>query len=211
MFGHKEEPQLRQRIAPVPPGLGCGLIEGTQVATEGGWIAAETLRLGDRVLTFDGGLQEVLAVVHEELWCTIGPCPEACWPLLVPAGNIGNRNEILVLPHQGVLIETDRARDRWGDPFAVVPGAALAALPGVERLEPYGVVEVVKPVFAEDQMIFADHGALLFCQSYWGVDVGLVPRVGVPGNYNMLPLDAGLKLVRETGALYHEIARPVAA
>lgn len=183
---------------PVLNGAGCGLIEGTSVATQEGWRPVETLRKGESVLTFDGGAQRVVAVIRDQIWGGIGACPENLWPLHVPAGTIGNQSDALVMPHQGVLIESDEISDQWGDPFAVVPGAALAVLEGVERLEPYGTVEVVLPIFEEDQMIFADHGALAFCQAHWGVSVGYVPKHGAAQNYNMLPLPVAARLLEES-------------
>lgn len=189
------EPRFRD---PVLSGAGCGLIEGTTVATQDSWRPVETLRKGESVLTFDGGAQQVIAVIRDQLWGGIGQCPEALWPLYVPEGTIGNREEMLVMPHQGVLIESDEIVDQWGDPFAVVPGAALEVLDGVEREEPYGTVEVVLPIFEEDQMIFTDHGALSFCQAHWGVSVGYVPKSGAAQNYNMLPLPVAARLLEES-------------
>lgn len=183
---------------PVLLGAGCGLVEGTRVATHDGWHPVETLRAGDEILTFDGGMQRVTAVLRDELWGGIGPCPEALWPLLVSADTIGNRHDLLVMPHQGVLIESDDISDQWGDPFAVIPAAALEVLDGVERHEPYGTVEVVLPVFEEDQMVFADNGALMFCQSHWGLSAGILPKYGSAGNYNMLPMAVAVRLLEMT-------------
>ncbi|WP_127115025.1 Hint domain-containing protein [Shimia sediminis] len=180
---------------PVLLGAGCGLVEGTLVATQDGWHPAETLRAGDDVLTFDGGMQRVTAVMRDEIWGGVGQCPEALWPLFVEAETIGNRNDLLVMPHQGVLIESDEISDQWGDPFAVIPAAALEVLDGVERHEPYGSVEVVLPVFEQDQMVFADHGALMFCQSHWGVSAGILPKYGAATNYNMLPMAVAVRLL----------------
>lgn len=191
-------PPLSAVPNPVLQGAGCGLVEGTLVATETGWRPVDTLRVGDTVLTFDGGLQPVVALIRDEIWGGSGPCPSSLWPLFVAAGVIGNRDDMLVMPHQGVLIESDSICDKWGDPFAVVPGAALEVLDGVERHEPYGTVEVVLPVFEEDNMVFADNGALLFCQSHWGVSAGILPKHGVAGNYNMLPLQKAMQLLEVT-------------
>ncbi len=183
---------------PVLLGAGCGLVEGTLVAAQDGWRPIETVRPGDDLLTFDGGMQRVTTVLRDELWGGAGPCPKALWPMLVPAGTIGNLNDLLVMSHQGVLIESDEISDQWGDPFAVVPGAALEVLDGVERQDPYGAVEVVLPVFDEDQMVFADHGSLMFCQAHWGISAGVLPKTGVAGNYNMLPLPAAFRLLQQS-------------
>ena len=62
---------------PVLNGAGCGLIEGTTVATQDGWRAVETLRKGESLLTFDGGAQQVIAVIRDQIWGGIGVCPKA--------------------------------------------------------------------------------------------------------------------------------------
>ena len=181
-------------------GAGCGLVEGTLVATGAGWHPVETLRAGDQVLTFDGGMQTVTALIRDELWGGLGPCPEALWPLLVQPEVIGNRNEMLVMPNQGILVESESVTDQWGDPYAVVPGAALEVLDDVERVEPYGSVEVILPVFEQDQMIFADNGALVFCESHWGVGAGVLPKFNNTSGYSMLPLHMAVRLL-EVAAL----------
>ncbi|CUJ99819.1 Hint domain-containing protein [Shimia thalassica] len=189
------EPRLHD---PVLLGAGAGLVEGTLVATKNGWIPVEDVRIGTRLLTFDGGLQKVKSIVRNEIWSGTGPCPETLWPLLVEAGTIGNGEDLVLMPHQGVLIESDEISDQWGDPFAVIPATSLEILEGVERGEPEGTVEVFLPVFAEDQMVYADHGALLFCQAQWGVSAGIVPRQGASSNYNMLPRFVAEKLLAST-------------
>lgn len=186
-----------RNFAPQPKlqGAGCGLVEGTLVASDGGWQPIETLCAGERMLTFDDGMQTILALVRDEIWS--GPSmPPSLWPLLVAAQTIGNSHDMLVMPNQGVLIECEAVTDRWGDPFAVVPGAALEVLDGVSRHEPYGTVEILLPVFDQDQMVFGDNGALLFCQSHWGVNAGILPRYGVASNYNMLPLEMAKRLLQ---------------
>ncbi|WP_204113797.1 Hint domain-containing protein [Shimia biformata] len=175
-------------------GAGCGLVEGTLVATDHGWVPIETVEAGERILTFDGGMQQCVAMIRDQIWS--GPsCPDELWPLRVKRDTIGNRHDMLVMPAQGVLIESDTVTDAFGDPFAVIPGAALEVLQGVTRQEPRASVELFMPVFGEDQMVFADNGALLFCQTHWGLAAGILPRYGVAGNYNMLPLDLAKRVL----------------
>ena len=183
-------------LDPVLLGAGCGIVEGTLVTTHRGLTPMEAVSAGDELMTFDGGMQPVLAVLRDQLWAGVGECPEALWPLLVSAGTIDNENEMLVMPHQGILIETDEITDQWGDPFAVVPAAALQVLPGVEKQRPYGTVEVMLPIFEEDQMVFAENGSLMFCQSHWGVSAGFLPKHDPSSNYNMLPLSVATRLLQ---------------
>ncbi|MEQ9695132.1 Hint domain-containing protein [Shimia sp. SDUM112013] len=183
---------------PVLLGAGAGFVEGTHVASQQGWTPIEDLRVGDKVLTFDNGAQKITSIVRNALWNGPGPCPESFWPLLIEEDTIGNGEEMLLMPHQGVLIESEEIMDHWGDPFAVIPAAALLILEGVERCEPVEPVEIILPVFETDQMVYADFGALLFCQAQWGVNAGVVPRQGMATNYNMLPRFVAEKLLAAT-------------
>jgi hypothetical protein len=44
-----------------------GLVAGTKVATTAGWAKVETIAEGQQVLTFDGGLQTVVAITRHVL------------------------------------------------------------------------------------------------------------------------------------------------
>ncbi|MGR3634719.1 MAG: Hint domain-containing protein [Shimia sp.] len=185
----------KSAVSPVYSGPGFGLFADTPVATPDGWIAAGELERGDEVLTFDAGFQPLSAVVREERIRAGTRWPESLRPVRVPAGALENRENVLMLPHQGILLEIEDVADPLGDPYAVIPAAALEILPGVERVSPLTVQDIVFPVFAEDQMVFAAGGMLTFCQSHWGTRAGLMPRFGVASNYNMLPVNSGKLLV----------------
>lgn len=192
----------RQQAAlqPVLTTAGCGFVSGTRVATPGGWATVDSLHIGDEVLTFDAGFQRITAVVQEPIFTDQHLTPKALYPLLVPAGTLENRHDLIVQPHQGVLVESPDVRDKWGDPFAVIPGAALEIIEGVTRVAPQAPLNAVLPVFAEDQMVFANGGALLFSQSMWGIRAGVQPRFGKAANYNMLPVRTAMVLL-ESGSV----------
>ena len=44
----------------------------------------------------------------------------ASWQMNVPAGALGNREDMTILPHQPVLIESDTAEEMTGDPLALI-------------------------------------------------------------------------------------------
>lgn len=176
-------------------GMSRGFVEGTHVATAMGWRPVENLVPGDMVLTFDGGMQQVQETRRGELWAGDGPCPSAIWPLFVPAGTVGNRNDLLVLPDQGILVETEAASDQWGDPYTLIPAAALEEFEGVERQDPYGTVEVVQPILAEDQVIFTDHGALFHCAIPAGENQ-LFTAPKQASNYHIMGLSSAKQLLR---------------
>jgi hypothetical protein len=144
-------------------GVMTGVVAGTRVATTMGWRDVAALTKGDLVLTFDGGLQEVTAIARRPMWTGRSAVPRAFWPLMIPAGALENAKPMMVLPRQGVMLESDVAETVLGDPFALIPAAALEGVGGIERVCPNDPIEVVTLQFATDQVVFAEQGALLFC------------------------------------------------
>lgn len=136
---------------------GTGLVAGTMVETAQGWRDVAALRIGDRVQTFDGGLRPVLAVDR----ATVAPQPDLHL-VRVPGGLLGTCGELVLLSRQLVMFEAD-------DP--ALPDAALVLLPalalvgwqGVTKAPMTGPVEVITPVFAAEEIVWANTGALLRC------------------------------------------------
>ncbi|QDC08399.1 hypothetical protein FHY55_03685 [Oceanicola sp. D3] len=144
-------------------GAGHGIVAGTLVSTAMGWRPVEALMVGDEVMTFDGGLQRITGLSRASLWTGQAECPRAMWPIRVPAGLMGNRRELVLMPEETVVIESDTAEDMYDDPFALMPALALIEMPGVERVCPNTEIEVVSISFAEDQVIYVEGSALIFC------------------------------------------------
>ncbi len=140
-----------------------GMIAGTKVATRLGWRPVEAIAAGDDVLTFDGGLQRVVSVRRLVVWSDGAAMDHDLWPLLVPAGALGNREEMRIMPHQSVLVESDTAEQVFGDPFAMIPAAALDGFRGISRCVPADRIEVITLQFAQDEIVFANIGALFLC------------------------------------------------
>lgn len=142
---------------------GYGIVAGTKVATAVGWRPIEAIVAGDKVLTFDAGLQTVIDVRRQVLYAAATMVPMDNWPLFVPAGALGNRADMQILPGQNLLVESDTAEDLYGDPFVLMPAAALEGYNGISRLSLSARVEVVSLHFAQDQIIHANIGALFLC------------------------------------------------
>lgn len=193
-FLNGEEMSHEKACRPKP--VASGLVSGTRIATTMGWRAVEGLVEGDRVLTFDAGLQPILRVSRIRLWHGSDGCPSGLWPMRVPTGLLGNRTEMEVLPGQGVMVESDAAEELYGDPFALIPAQAIENKPGVERSQPREDLEVVVLQFDTEQVIFADTGALLFCPST--LDALLradVATSNTPPAYNLLSLKDARALI----------------
>lgn len=143
--------------------LSHGLMAGTRVASNLGWRAIDALTVGDMVLTFDHGMQEITEIRRAHMWLDAPDTAENMWPVVIPEGALGNREELVLLPDQGVMVESDAAMDMHGDPFAVLTAHSLVGLRGIRRRQPMQRVELIAVYFASDEVIYAEGGALIHC------------------------------------------------
>lgn len=176
-----------------------GILGHTPIATPLGWRDADSLRLGDEVLGFDSGRA---VVVRRDL---LGPCRAgpAHWPMLVPEGVLDNRAELRLIPEQKLLLECDAAESRWGEPFVLIPAAALEGYRGITRIRPDPSEGVVRLGFARDEILYASRGVLILCPQTDLISVGegmgypapdletartLVAEVAATGGFAALPI-----------------------
>lgn len=171
-------------------GMASGLISGTRVATNIGWRSVEAIAPGDHALTFDGGMQVVRRITRSVLWSSPSSCPEHLWPLNVPVGALGNQQEMYLLPEQNVMLESDAAEDCFGDPFALIPAAALNGFRGITRVKPHEKIVVYTLHFDQEQVVFACSSALFHCPSD-----DLLDMSQDDANYQALPMTAASVLV----------------
>lgn len=173
-------------------GIASGLVTGTRVATNIGWRMVEAIAPGDLALTFDGGMQVVCRITRNILWSSPKNCPEHLWPLHVPAGALGNQNDMQLLPEQVVMIESDAAEDCFGDPFALMPAAALRGFNGIAPVKPHGDIVVYTLHFEQEQIVFACSSALFHCPS-----VAQLSLLDMPTDspYEALPMHTAAALV----------------
>lgn len=172
-------------------GLAAGLVAGTRVATAMGWRPVEAIARGDLVLTFDRGLQPVREVTRGYLWDSEDFCPAGLWPLHVPEGALGNQQEMMVLPEQSLMLESDTGDRLFGDPFSLVLAAHLEGVRGIERVPPEAAgVEVIQLRFDGDEIVFVNAGALVHCPGLGLIDLGAADE-----GYDVLPRDAAEILI----------------
>ncbi|NVK45446.1 MAG: Hint domain-containing protein [Rhodobacteraceae bacterium] len=169
-------------------GLTSGLIAGMQVATSIGWRDVAALQEGDKVLTFDEGMQPVRRITKRWTYTDQGRTPASLWPLHVPAGALGNRSAMTLLPEQPVMVESDAGEAMFGDPFTLIPALALEGYKGIEREHVRKPIEVVILHFDTEQVVFGNIGALFHCPAEEAVTIaGLMEDRYVPG-YEVLSL-----------------------
>lgn len=183
--------------------LAGGVHAATLIATDHGWVAAAELRPGDRVVTFDNGLQRLCAVGAGLLRSPGSGLPHGARPLLVPAGALGNRRPLTLLPGQSVLVGSAAAEALFGDPFALVPAAALEGWRGIARIDAAAPVEVRFLDFDRDEIVYAEGMALIHCPRQTPVIVASPDApiaAGSAGHYRTLPPAQGRALIAAMAA-----------
>ncbi len=205
MFGWKGALRQKTRrsteVSGACDGTGAGVMSGiiatTKVATAIGWREVGSLQVGDQVLTFDNALQTLKSISRTQLWDGEGACPRDFWPLSVPAGALENIRPMMLLGKQGVMLESDIAEELYGDPFALIPAAALEGVHGIERVYPNDPIEVITLHFEEAQVVFAENGTLMFCAAGGDLlEMAAKPKTESKA-YNMLPERNASKLVQD--------------
>lgn len=184
-------------IPPVPVDQG-GFLSGTHVASNLGWRPVEALCAGDKVLTFDHGMQTVVEMVRETVQLDKGEIDPARCPMHVPRDALNNRVPMWLMPDQGVLLESDLIADQSGDPFAVVPASTLEGYRGICRLHPNESPQLITPRFEQDEVIYLEAGLLGFCPAPRDLlTIGVELQEGL---YKVLPVAEARALVAEMTA-----------
>ncbi|WP_417249328.1 Hint domain-containing protein [Celeribacter sp.] len=184
--------ERRGLIEGATPVFTAGLVAGTQVATAIGWRIVEAVQEGDKVLTFDDGLQTVRRV--ERRFVEVGRRATDV-PLHVPAGALGNREAMLLLPDQPVMVESDLGEAMFGDPFTLVPAHALTGFKGIAPDADAEVFEVISIYFDSEQVVFGNVGALFFCPAAESVDLLDAAAESYTPGYEVLSPDQALRFV----------------
>jgi hypothetical protein len=150
----KDFTRLAPAVAPVLPAALSGMATGTLVETADGWQRIETLRMGDRVQTLDGGLARIVGLSRRTV---------ADGRLMhLPGGHLGTCQDLWLAPFQHLLIDTC-GDARFPDAASLLVSAmALEGTLGSLRHRP-GRVEVITPLFAEEEVVWANSGALVWC------------------------------------------------
>lgn len=188
-------------------GLENGLIAGTCVGTPMGWRPVQAIRPGDRVLTFDNGMQPVVQVDRGHLWTSADHCPRALWPLHVPAGALDNVSPLNLLGGASVMLESDLAEELYDDPFTLVPAHALAGTRGITARAPQEPLEVIALRFADDQVLFANGSTLLFCPAANSLQPALIEDIvfgGAESAYGVLPEAEAQAVIDDMQFALHE-------
>lgn len=145
-------------VITVNPSLSQGIFGATLVETATGWRSAETLRIGDHLHTLDGGLQRIAALSRR----IVTPGEQV---VQVSGGYFDACTDVMLLPGQGVLLDTVGLTLA---PYARVRAAALTACLGARPAAAARKTEIVTPIFAEEEAVWAQSGLLLVCPGLKG-------------------------------------------
>lgn len=175
----------------------AGLLTGTRVATESGWRAVESLRPGDRVLSFDRGFQPVVDVQRDHVTMAERRRPGAKRPVRVPPGALGNKMPLWLMPDQGLLLESETAQQILGEAFVVVPARALSGFARIAEAEAGSELDVVTLVFPRDVAIYVEGGVLAVCpRPQSPLTAGAAGAAGDSGYFAVQTLQTARFLVR---------------
>lgn len=141
-----------------PDLAGAGLLAGSLVETEAGWLPVERLARGMRVATWDGGFCPLVRVERQHLW----PAAEV-EVIHVPGGALDTCTGFSVLPGALVFVASAVAEAVLGAEGALVPAASLAGHFGITRQRLSRPAEVLNLHFAAEEIVYVNSGALIHC------------------------------------------------
>lgn len=156
-LGALSTPVDRPLAAPLAP-VTTGLVAGTLLETSAGWQPVQSLRIGDAVQTLDGGLARIIGLHRRTLTAA------AQTMLIQIDGGYGDAcADLVLLPGQHLLLDTLNDAQMNGAPFAMIAAKALLGSPGTRRLAQWADIEIITPMFADEEVVYANSGVLLHC------------------------------------------------
>ncbi len=118
---------------------------GTMIATPKGERPVEELKVGDRVITRDNGIQEIRWVGHKPMtWRDLGAAKHLK-PILIRAGSLGNglpERDMWVSPNHRVLVANDRTALYFEESEVLVAAKHLVDNKGISQIDTMGTVYV---------------------------------------------------------------------
>lgn len=124
---------------------------GTKIATPKGEVLVEDLKVGDRIITRDNGIQEIRWIGSRDLSSNDLAAKGHLRPVLIRQGALGNglpERDMKVSPNHRMLVASDKAAFYFEEREVLVAAKHLVGLPGVEFVD---VEEVTYIHFMFDQ------------------------------------------------------------
>lgn len=138
---------------------------GTQIETENGPIKVEDLRVGDKLVTRDDGLQELRWIGARSV-----DGRDALAPIRFEKGALpGLEDDLLVSPQHRMLISGYQAEMLFGEPEVLVAAKHLVGMPGVTQQE-QTMVTYFHLMLDRHQILFAEG---VETESFYASETGL--------------------------------------
>ena len=114
---------------------------GTLIATPRGEVPVENLKVGDKIITRDNGMQEIRWLGRRDLsWNDLAAAPHLK-PILIRAGSLGNglpERDMLVSPNHRLLVANDRTALYFDEHEVLVAAKHLTAGKGIHSVDAAG-------------------------------------------------------------------------
>lgn len=177
------EPVSGAGFAREPAFNGTGLVSTTLVESDQGWVMAGTLQKGNLVQTFDGGLRAIT-------WLERRPLPRLLSSALihVPGGALNSCSDLWLLPDQAVLITDPLVSEVFDCAGALVLARDLQGYQGIAHRAFAGQAELIRLGFAQEELIYANSGALIHAPATIARRGGFFPRLNSHQAHAMLAL-----------------------
>ncbi len=107
---------------------------GTRIATPRGEVTVENLKVGDRVITRDNGLQVIRWIGAREMSADEMAGATHLCPILISKGALGNdlpERDMMVSPNHRMLVANDKTALYFEESEVLVAAKHLTGLPGV--------------------------------------------------------------------------------
>ena len=115
---------------------------GTAILTPSGEVAVEDLKVGDKVVTRDNGLQTIRWVGQKELTGRDLIARPKLRPVLIRAGSLGPNlpdRDMMVSPNHRMLLVSEQAQLLFDETEVLVAAKHLVGMDGVQQVDTVGV------------------------------------------------------------------------
>jgi hypothetical protein len=131
---------------------------GTRIATAKGEVLVQDLRVGDRVITRDNGIQQVQWIGQKQLSGHDLIQDPNLRPVLIKKGALGNdlpARDMLVSANHRMLVASDETQLLFNEREVFVAAKHLVGQPGVTRMETAGCT-YVHVMFDQHELVLGD-------------------------------------------------------
>lgn len=166
---------------------------GSQIATIGGLVPVDQLKVGDKVITRDNGYQEIRWIGRNQLSPSALARQPHLKPVMIRKGSLGADlpgRDMMVSPQHRMLLTNAELMLHFGESEVLVPAKHLVNDQNIGRVTTQGV-EYIHVLFDHHEVILAD-GA--WTESFQ------------PGDYSLGTLDQDAR--SELRALFPELENP---